>query len=88
VFFHRGGPALGDSALRTDRDLEALRAAAAGHLSPAGQLQVATALDMLAGLDITVFIQALFGAAEQFKPHAQLGDPASWSWRFVRPVSR
>ncbi|MGO9726716.1 MAG: hypothetical protein ACLPN6_15410 [Streptosporangiaceae bacterium] len=28
-----------------------LRAAAAVHLSPAGQLQVATALDMLAALD-------------------------------------
>ena len=33
------------------RDLQALRAAAAAHLSPAGQLQVATALDMLAGLE-------------------------------------
>ena len=32
-------------------DLEALRAAAAAHLSPAGQLQVATALGMLAGLE-------------------------------------
>src|SRR5580693_4303193 len=51
VFFHQGAPALGDGALRTDRALEALRAAAAAHLSPAGQLQVATALDMLAGLE-------------------------------------
>jgi transposase len=51
VFFHQGAPALGDGALRTDRDLEALRAAAAVHLSPAGQLQVATAVDMLAGLE-------------------------------------
>ena len=51
VFFHQGAPALGDGALRTSRDLEALRAAAAAHLSPAGQLQVATALDMLAGLE-------------------------------------
>src|SRR5271154_6429102 len=51
VFFHQGAPALGDGALRTDRDLEALRAAAAVHLSPAGQLQVATASDMLAGLE-------------------------------------
>ena len=49
--FHQGAPALGDGALRTDRDLQALRAAAAAHLSPAGQLQVATALDMLAGLE-------------------------------------
>jgi transposase len=51
VFFHQGGPALGDSALRTGDDLEALRATAACHLSPAGQLQVATALDMLAALE-------------------------------------
>ena len=51
VFFHQGAPALGDGALRTDRDLQALRAAAVAHLSPAGQLQVATALDMLAGLE-------------------------------------
>ena len=50
MFFHQGAPALGDGALRTDRDLSALRAAAAAHLSPAGQLQVATALDMLAAL--------------------------------------
>ena len=44
VFFHQGAPALGDGALRTGRDLQALRAAAAAHLSPAGQLQVAAAL--------------------------------------------
>ncbi|HEY1823664.1 MAG TPA: transposase [Trebonia sp.] len=46
VFFHQGAPALG--ALRTERDIEAARAAARGHLSPAGQLQVAVALHMLA----------------------------------------
>ena len=51
VFFHQSAPALGEGALRTDRDLQALRAAAAAHLSPAGQLQVATALGMLAGLE-------------------------------------
>jgi transposase len=51
VFFHQGAPALGEAALRTDDDLQALRAAAAAHLSPAGQLQVATALDMLAALE-------------------------------------
>ena len=52
MFFCQGAPALGDGALRAGRcDLEALRAAAAAHLSPAGQLQVATALDMLAGLE-------------------------------------
>ena len=47
VFFHQGAPALGEGALRTERGLAALREAAAAHLSPGGQLQVATALDML-----------------------------------------
>jgi transposase len=51
VFFHQGAPALGDGALRAGRDLQAVRAAAAAHLSPAGQLQVATALDVLAALE-------------------------------------
>ena len=39
------------AALRTGRDLQALHAAAAAHLSPAGQVQVATALDVLATLE-------------------------------------
>jgi transposase len=52
VFFRQGAPALADGALRAGRcDLEALRAAAAAHLSPAGQLQVATALAVLASLE-------------------------------------
>src|SRR5207247_8661697 len=51
VFFHQGAPRLGEGALRTDRGLAALREAAACHLSPAGQLQVATALDMLAAVE-------------------------------------
>jgi len=52
VFFCQGAPALADGALRAGRcDLEALRAAAATHLSPAGQLQVATALAVLAALE-------------------------------------
>jgi len=51
VFFHQGAPALGEGALRTEAGLAALRAAAAAHLSPAGQLQVATALDMLAAVE-------------------------------------
>ena len=46
VLFHQGAPALGEGTLRTEQGLAALRAAAAAHLSPAGQLQVATALDM------------------------------------------
>jgi transposase len=46
VLFHQGAPALGEGTLRTEQGVAALRAAAAAHLSPAGQLQVATALDM------------------------------------------
>ena len=49
VFFHQGAPALG--ALRTEQDIEVVQAAAACHLSPAGQLQVDTALGMLAFLE-------------------------------------
>jgi len=51
VFFHQGAPALGEGALRTGQGLAKLRAAAAAHLSPAGQLQAATALDMLAATE-------------------------------------
>src|SRR6266851_10152165 len=51
VFFHQGAPRLGEGALRTEKDLAALREAAACHLSPAGQLQVATDLDMLAAVE-------------------------------------
>ena len=46
VLFHQGAPALGEGTLRTEQGLAALRAAAAAHLSPAGQLQVATALEV------------------------------------------
>jgi transposase len=51
VFFHQGGPPLGEGALRTEPGIAGLRAAAAAHLSAAGQLQVATALDMLAATE-------------------------------------
>jgi transposase len=51
VFFHQGAPRLGEGALRTGQGLAAVRAATAAHLSPAGQLQVTTALDMLTCLD-------------------------------------
>jgi hypothetical protein len=51
VFFHQGAPALGEAALRTGRDLQAVRASAAAHLSPAGQLQVATALEITGALE-------------------------------------
>ena len=51
VFFHQGAPPLGEGALRTEQGLAGLREAAAAHLSAAGQLQVATALDMLAATE-------------------------------------
>src|SRR5207247_7773031 len=51
VFFHQGAPRLGEGALRTGQGLAGLRAAAAAHLSPAGQLQVAAALDMIAAVE-------------------------------------
>src|SRR6516162_4005686 len=50
VLFHQGAPALGAGTLRTGRGVAALRAAAA-HLSPAGQLQVATALEVIEALE-------------------------------------
>jgi transposase len=51
VFFHQGGPPLSEDALRTEQGLAKLRAAAATHLSPAGQQQAATALDMIAAAE-------------------------------------
>ena len=51
VLFHQGAPALGEGALRTGQGLATLRAAAPAHLSPAGQLQVATALEVTEALE-------------------------------------
>jgi transposase len=51
ALFHQGAPALGEGGLRTGEDLAALQAIAAAQLSPAGQLQVAVALDKLAALE-------------------------------------
>jgi transposase len=51
VFFHQGAPPLSEGALRTEPGIAGLRAAAAAHLSAAGQQQVATALDMLAATE-------------------------------------
>ena len=51
VLFHQGAPALGAGTLRTAQGVAALRAAAAGWLSPAGQLQVATALEVPGALE-------------------------------------
>ena len=46
VLFHQGAPALGAGTLRTGPGLAALRAAAAAHLSAAGQQQVAAVPDL------------------------------------------
>ena len=51
VLFHQGAPALGEGALRSEQGLAALRAVSAACLSPAGQLQVATALEMTEALE-------------------------------------
>jgi hypothetical protein len=51
VLFHQGAPALAEGALRTGQGVAGLRAAAAAHLSPAGQLQVATALEVTEALE-------------------------------------
>ncbi len=50
VLFHHGAPALGEGVLRTEQGVAALRAAA-DCLSPAGPLQVATALEVTAALE-------------------------------------
>ena len=47
VLFHHGAPALGPGTLRTRQGAAALQAVAAGSLSPAGQLQVATAVEVI-----------------------------------------
>jgi transposase len=49
--FHQGAPQLGEDALHTAQGLAAVQAAAATHLSPTRQPQVATALDMLTCLE-------------------------------------
>jgi transposase len=51
VFFHQGAPGPGEGFLRTGQGLAALRDAAAIHLSPAGQMQITTALEIIAALD-------------------------------------
>ena len=51
VLFHQGAPVLDQGALRTEQGVARLRAAAAAHLSPAGQLQVATAVEVIDALE-------------------------------------
>ena len=56
VLFRQGAPALGQGALRTEKGVAGLRAAAAGCLSPAGQLQVATALEVTGALEARLHV--------------------------------
>ena len=56
MLFHQGAPALGEGAPRTEQGVAALRAAAAAHLSPAGQLQVATALEVIDALEARLHV--------------------------------
>jgi transposase len=51
VLFHHGAPAVGAGTLRTRQGAAALAAVAASCLSPAGQLQVATAVEVLEALE-------------------------------------
>jgi transposase len=51
VLFHQGAPALGEGTLRTEQGVAAPRAVSAAHLSPAGQLQVATAPEVIEALE-------------------------------------
>src|SRR4029077_2866368 len=55
VLFHQGAPALGGGALRTGQWTAALGAAAPDCLSPAGQLPVATALEILEALEAQLY---------------------------------
>jgi transposase len=56
VLFHQGAPALGEGALRSEQGLASLREAAAACLSPAGQLQIAAALEVIAALEARLHV--------------------------------
>ena len=56
VLFHQGAPLLAEGALRTEQGVAGLRAAAATHLTPAGQLQVATALEVIDALEARLHV--------------------------------
>jgi transposase len=56
VLFHQGAPMLAGGALRTEQGVAGLRAAAATHLTPAGQLQVATALEVTGALEARLHV--------------------------------
>ena len=86
VFFHQGAPPLGEGALRTEQGLAALRAAAAAHLSPAGQLQVATALDMLAAIEARM--ERAAHAAARCRPASDRREGAGRAAVWGRPGHR
>jgi len=74
VLFHQGAPALGEGALRTGQGVAGLRAAAAAHLSPAGQLQAATALEVIDALEVRLHVvrHQLLDAARHLAVAARL----------------
>jgi transposase len=51
VLFHHGAPALGNGGINTEEGRARLRQVTAEHLSPAGELQVTTALTVLDALE-------------------------------------
>ena len=81
VFFHQGAPRLGEGVLRTGRGLAALAEVAAAHLSPAGQLQVATAVDMLAALEARRSCVRSTWWARRCWPRGCMGSARSPRWR-------
>ena len=74
VLFHQGARQLGEQRLRTGEGMAALAEITATQLSPAGQLQVATALDMLTCLDghLDELRHRLLAAARQLRGAREL----------------
>ena len=79
VLFHQGVPALGEGALRSEQGLAALRETAAAGLSPAGQVQVATALEVTDALDerLDAVRHQLLDAARHLKGAKVLAEAGS-----------
>ena len=104
VLFHHGAPALGAGTLRTRQGAAALQAVAASCLSPAGQLQVATALEVIEALEarMDVVRHQLLDAARHLAgakilaerlygsgPSPRWRSPAGWAARTgSRPPAR
>jgi transposase len=88
VLFHHGAPALGEGALRTEKGVAALRTAAVGCLSPAGQLQVATALEVIEALEARLHAvrHQLLAAARQLA--GARVRCAGLRWTFPGPAVR